>query len=502
MTPRQIADRLNDQFRLLTGSSRTVPSRQATLRATVDWGHELLDRPEQALFRRLAVFSGGWTLEAAEAICGPWTDLDAVDGMTRLVDKSMVVREGDGNASRFRLLEPLRQYALEKLVSSEEVEDVRNRHLSWFANWAAESGDALLGRGQVEGLGLIDADLDNIRSALEWGVPAHRVEALELAASLGLYWQYRRLLKEGLSWLMLALDAAEASPGLRVRSLTTAGRLALGLHQHAQASQLITRGLQLAQDHELRAGAAEATWRLAQVAVAERDHQAAAARFAEAVAMAREVGDARLLSVALIDSAEHAFYLGEAPDEWIKEALGLARRAGDVRNASVALRILGEIQMANGVLDAALTSLREAVDLGRSIRGKGTVVDGLIELGRVLHASGQDGEARAAVTEALVLSNESDYGWGIAAATELAAQLLATAGDPRVARVLLAGASTLRQQIGAPRLPREALRLEAASAAMEAFIAPELVRHVEAGEPLDGVGLVALALSALAMNVS
>ncbi|GAC1335807.1 MAG: hypothetical protein NVSMB17_19090 [Candidatus Dormibacteria bacterium] len=229
----QIAARLGDQFRLLKSTSRVGRSRQDTLRGAVDWSYELLEPSQAAMFRRLAIFSGGWTLEAAEAVCGtgPGGE-ETLDRLEALLDKSLLLREHA--SGRFRLLEPLRQYAVEKMLESGEADELQERHLHWFVGLAKSAGERLAGSRQLETLGVLDAEVDNIRAALEWSISRRRPEALELAVPLRLYWLYRNLMAEGRGWLESALDVAgEVSAAQHATALLGAGRLALGCRTSA-----------------------------------------------------------------------------------------------------------------------------------------------------------------------------------------------------------------------------------------------------------------------------
>jgi predicted ATPase len=153
LTPEQIAARLDDRFRLLTGGSRTALPRQQTLRAMIDWSYSLLSEEEKKLFRRLAVFVGGWTLEAAESVCGEESaGFDILDLLTRLVDKSLVYLEETNGSMRYHRLETIRQYSREKFFETNEVEEVRDRHLDFVVQFVELADENLKGKDQIFGL--------------------------------------------------------------------------------------------------------------------------------------------------------------------------------------------------------------------------------------------------------------------------------------------------------------------------------------------------------------
>lgn len=205
----EIAARLDNSLRLLTAGGRTAPPRQRTLRGTLDWSHGLLSAPERTVFRRLSVFAGGFTLEAAEAV-GSGAGIakeDALDLIARLVDKSLVVAQAPGEGGmRYRMLEPIRQYARDKLEESGELEAVRHRHASWclaFAEWA-DSG--LQGPDQAKWVERLEMERPNAQAALGWSLEAEPETALRLAATLGHFWYRYGPTVEGRRWLEAALE--------------------------------------------------------------------------------------------------------------------------------------------------------------------------------------------------------------------------------------------------------------------------------------------------------
>ena len=190
LTAEQIAARLDDRFRLLTGGSRTALPRQQTLRALIDWSYDLLSEPERLLFCQLSVFAGGWTLEAAEAVC---PDLDVLELLAQLVKKSLVVAEerGDTAETRFRLLETIRQYARDKLLETGRGRAVRDRHLDYYLKFAEAGEFNIYGPQRLEWVDRCEMEHDNFRAALQWGLD-HNVEAaLRLGGALAVFWGTR-----------------------------------------------------------------------------------------------------------------------------------------------------------------------------------------------------------------------------------------------------------------------------------------------------------------------
>ena len=228
----QVAQRLEESLDLLGSGSRTVDPRHQTLKATLDWSYDLLSETERALFRRLSVFAGSWTLEAAEVVgAGSGIDKDDVlDLLLRLVDKSMVVAEAavDGEV-RYRFLEPVRQYGRERLEECEEADAVLDRHATFFFALAQKAGPELRKAHQEAWADQIEKEYENIRAALSWLIASRQTEvALQLAKGLGHFWYLRGFLREGVRWLPAALANKDAVPvNIRAKGVTTSGFIAL-----------------------------------------------------------------------------------------------------------------------------------------------------------------------------------------------------------------------------------------------------------------------------------
>ena len=232
MAPEQIARALSDRFHLLTGGARTVTPRHRTLEASIEWSHELLGEGERALLRRLSVFAGGWTLEAAEQVCsGAGIDRYGVlDALTGLVDKSLVTADDHGPQARYRLLETVRQYATTRLADAGEVQALRERHLAYYLALVEAAAPQVLGAGRDDPvLPMLVAELPNLRAALEWAEVTDPDAGLRLVDALSLFWLFTGRYREGDTAYARALDAAGKEPTpLRARVL--AGRGTLGLY--------------------------------------------------------------------------------------------------------------------------------------------------------------------------------------------------------------------------------------------------------------------------------
>jgi predicted ATPase/class 3 adenylate cyclase len=238
----QIAARLDDRVRLLTGGIRTALPRQQTLRALIDWSYDLLSEPERALLRRLSVFAGSWTLEAAEEICSgaeveSW---EMIDLLTRLVEKSLVVYEEWNGRARYRLLETVREYARERLLEIDDGEALQKRHRDSFLSLAEAARQRLTGPEQGEWLERLEMEHDNLRAALEWSVEqGESTIALRFGNALGLFWYYRGHLVEGWRRMAELLSLADKDTGcdaaVRARALTEGAVLVGRLGDHGAA---------------------------------------------------------------------------------------------------------------------------------------------------------------------------------------------------------------------------------------------------------------------------
>ena len=216
--------RLGDRLRVLTGGSRTALPRHRTLRATLDWSYGLLPEPERVLLRRLAVFMGGWTLEAAEAVCGGdgTPESEVLDHLAGLVDKSLVTLELPDEAGRYRVLETVRQYATERLVESGETDRMRQSHAGFFLALAEQAEPKLFGPEQDAWFARLEAEHSNLRTALEWlAAREDAAQGLRLAGALWRFWEVRGHLAVGRSWLseMLRLAGSDAEAAARAKAL-------------------------------------------------------------------------------------------------------------------------------------------------------------------------------------------------------------------------------------------------------------------------------------------
>jgi predicted ATPase/DNA-binding SARP family transcriptional activator/DNA-binding NarL/FixJ family response regulator len=370
----QISARLGDSLKLLTGGSRTATPRQQTLRGTLDWGYELLSEPEKRVFCSISVFTGGWTLEAAEVV-GAGSGIeegDVLDLVSRLVDKSLVVAEvSAGGILRYRMLEPVRQYGRERLEQSGEMEAARRRHALWYLALAEEAETKLIGAEQTGWLERLETEHDNLRAALGWFLERGEAElGLRLGGALGEFWRLRGHLREGLRWLQTLLyEGGDASPG-RVRALVHAGWMAWERADFERSTRFSEEALALSRKLGDKEGAATALHNLGMVTIYDQMRaEEAQALFEESLALRRELGDKAgasrtLQRMGLISVVQHDFERAAALYE---ETLALGREAGDKVAVSIALWLGGLAFLGLGDHDKVGKLCEKGLDLARQL---------------------------------------------------------------------------------------------------------------------------------------
>jgi predicted ATPase/class 3 adenylate cyclase len=476
----QIAARLDDRFRLLTGSSRITVPRHQTLRQTIDWSHELLADDERAVFRRLAVFVGGCSLEAAEAVCtGAPVEADFVlDILSRLVDKSLLVAETAGTQARYRQLESIRQYARDRLLESGEAKDALRRHRDWFLGMVARAEPEFFqGVESGEWLERLDTEHDNLRAALQWSLdePGEQRDGLHLAAGMWRFWEIRGHLAEGRFWLesFLQATAGEVS-SLQADAYTGAGILAFMLGDHQAASALHERSLELHRQVGGPEGIAFAANNLANAAVLSGDYANARRLYETSSAWAREQPDPRVLGFTIVNMAEAVALDGdpELARAQYDEGIAVFRQAGDRWGEAFAVDSLGVMLARQGSHDEATQLHDQALAISRSLSDERGVARALAHLGDAAAKAGDIERAKSLYVESFEMRRALGDLPGTAAGMEKLASVVIDRA-PGAAAVLLGAAERVRDLIRAP-VPRavreeyEALRRKVESLLGEA----------------------------------
>jgi predicted ATPase/DNA-binding SARP family transcriptional activator len=376
LTLHQISARLDDRLILLTANYRgSVIPRHQTLRATIDWSYDLLSSKEKVLFERLAVFIGGFSLDAAEGVCaGPSIEKgEILLLLSNLIDKSMVVAETEGRTeARYRLLETIRQYAMLKLYNSSETEKVQDAHLDFYRKLALEAEKNLKDRLQtVTWLGRLDLEHDNLRTALGWSLAGDSVQkGLQLAGTLGRFWDTRGYLSEGRSWLERLLPKSDMNPSvILANALNVAGNLAMSsgdlssAHSHLQSSLAIQRELGDQRGISLTLN------NLAVVTINQGDYATAHKLLEESATIKRTLTDSVGLAHVLNNLGEVERYEGndEQAIPLYTESLAIRQALDDKEQASTALYNLGSTYLALGKFKQAAQFLEESLTVAQTL---------------------------------------------------------------------------------------------------------------------------------------
>jgi predicted ATPase len=380
LTPQALLARLGDRLKLLTGGARDTDERQRTLRATIEWSYDLLSQTEQTLFARLSVFVDGCRLDAAESVCDPDQSLaiELLDGLQSLIEKNLLRQRADDDGEpRYWMLETIREYGLERLAASGELDRLHDSHARHYLEIAERAKPQLTGSEQVSWLRRIQGELDNLRSAFtRFADTSSAEEVLRLATALWRALWLRGNITEAREWLRLAL-ASEGSGGNSVRV------------------------------EALRAAAFLAMWQGA------REDQNAFAE--QALTLARASGDTTLLAGALVSAGHAATSRSdyEAAEQLLEESLELAREVGDARGVCVALGSLGTLYRTTYRPDRARQVWEDSLPLIRAVGDRYGTAIVLFGLAFVAIEEGQADDASRLLVEALTLSNELKYREGI-----------------------------------------------------------------------------------------
>jgi predicted ATPase len=468
LSPSSMLTRLASRLQLLTGGARDLPQRQQTLRAAIDWGYDLLSAAEQKLFRRLSVFVGGCNLEGVEAVCDTKGDLDVdlLDGMASMVDKSLVqqVEQGKGE-SRFVMLETLREYALEKLGVSGEAALTKRAHAAYYLVLAEENATE---SSNAEGAGWLERfafEHDNFRAGLEWLTETGNAEwGLRLGTALFRFWEVREYLAEGRDRLgrLLKLTGAAAPSKLRMRALFAAGVLAGEQGDYASADALINESQDIAQAVGDKTGVAVSLNALAVFARDRGDVEVAHILFEASLGLWRELGDQKAVARALSNLANVVKLKGEysRARALYVECLSIFRGLGDRMGVAWSLNYQGDVAHDQGDSAAARTLYEQGLAIFRDVCDRWGIAGTLADLGSLAREKGDYSAARSMYRESIKVFQELDHRRGIARLLEYFACLAAAQLEAERSLRLAGAAAALRQNIGAPLTSAEQAKLE------------------------------------------
>jgi predicted ATPase len=450
-----LVERLERRLPVLTGGRRDLPDRHRTLRATIEWSHDLLTDEQQAVFARLGVFARNWSLDAAEGVCD--ADLGA---LIALSERSLITPEAESRIEpRFSMLQTIQEYALERLDERGELDDLRRRHAQWFAELGARAEPSLRDENQLEWLSRLELDQPNLLAAATWAVDHGAAEiSLRLAADLWRFWETRASLLElrGLVETALAKHSGVAAE-LHARALFGAARIGFRLGEYEESRVLLEESHELFSAEGDQGGAALALAGLGYAAIGRGD-PAAVALCREALDLARADGEPWIVADALnnfgcaVEDPE-TFGAARAAHE---EALMLRREIGDLEGVAASLNNLAWLAVKEGDLERAEPAAEETLVLARARGDQWAIVLAHSLLGRVALGRGDLAGARELAGKALVLSSELAYRDRTIWALELLAGIAATAGDAgRAARLLGAAHAAHESYYGEPVTPVE-----------------------------------------------
>jgi non-specific serine/threonine protein kinase len=451
----EIALRLDDRFHLLTGGSRTALPRHQTLRAMIDWSYGLLFDRERLIFQRLAVFSGGWTLDAAENICSDHTvgGPGILDLLLQLINKSLIwVEREQSSQTRYHMLETIRQYGQEKLAGSGEMLAIRGKHLKYFLGLVEQAESGLSGPHQISWYERLENERDNLRIALEWSKRFDVETALHFASSLLPYWQVRGHLSEGRKQLsdILSQDQANLRTALRAKGLAAAGLLAYRQSNYSATRTYFEESLSISNELGDKSGVAKALIGLANVNTEGGDYDSALVMIEEALELYRQLGDDQGTASALLNLGWATLRPGDyaAARGYLEEALSLLESAGDRRNVAFVQAGLGEVAIREGKLGQAAEILERSLALRRQIGDQWGTGVSLGSLGWIALHQGEYGKARAILEESLTVRYAIGDKGGMAWCLERLAELSMSTGEAKRAVTLFGKAADLRESIG------------------------------------------------------
>ncbi len=516
LPPKALLARLSQRFQVLTGGWRTLPERQQTLRNTIQWSYDLLPAQEQRLFRRLSVFVGGCTLQAVDTLYSTLGDGagSMLDGVASLIDKSLLQQYELEGEPRLQFLETIHEYGLECLAESGEMEAVQQAHAMYYLTLAEEAEPQFGSPEQAAWLKRLEREHDNLRAALrcllEQGEEEHTMElALRLGGALREFWSGREQLREGLYFLMQALERSTdvVSPA-RAKALIAAAHMAIDLGYLDQGEERAKEGQTLCQalgdargqalslhmlqmvarlkgDYRMARSLAEealalfqgigdqvnAAWshfRLARLARAQGEYARACALFEENVAVHRQLGNKEGTSFALMHWAE-ALFVSQGDITTVRalldEGVALIRELGYMDGMGVYLNFSAQIALSQGDIATAHLLAEEQAALGRESGDQEQLAEALFVLGKAAAASRDYTGAYAHYEESLALFRTMGYKMESAFCLEGLASVVAAQGDPTWAARLWGAAEGLREAIGSPLPPIERAAYEHAVAA-------------------------------------
>ncbi len=494
LSPQTILSRLNKRLALLTSGAQDLPARQQTLRGAIDWSYDLLDEGEKTLFARLAVFVGGCSLEALEAVCqddgrrarlersrregeGMKDELtpifpglhpaDMLDRIASLVDKSLLLQqEGVGGETRFTMLETIREYALERLEESGDMVLLRLRHANYYLGLAEQAEPELGGARQAIWLDRLEIEHDNLRAALVCFLESGKTEQrMRLSAALWRFWHGRGYLSEGHKWLTSALAGSSAHTAARANALRALGDLAYREGNYSTAHPLFDESLAIFRELNDEQGIARSLNNLGLITLEQGDYENCRLLFEESLAIQRKLGDRIGIAKSLNNLGLVALQHGDYATAYrlLEESLSIEREMGNKLGIAISLMNLGEVARPQGNFSLARALYEESLTIFRELGHREGATYSLNNLGHIARDQGEYETARSLYLESLMIRKELGDKPAIAYSLEGLAALAAAQGEVvpppqcdqhlRRAARLCGAAEALREAIGVPLEP-------------------------------------------------
>ena len=490
LTIEQIVERLDDRFRLLIDGGRITVTKHQTLRAAMDWSHQLLSFQEQVFFRRLSVFVGSFTLEAAAQVCTDQsTDGEQpLDLLASLTDKSLVLVDRSDTVVRFRLLETIRAYAREKLIESGELDRIRHRHLEFFRDLAERVEPELLAEKQSEWIRRLEREHDNLREALEWSkVSMERQmtvgadgseEGLRLAGALWRFWngRYPSEGREQLRGLLLRVDGSHQTTHL-AKAIAVFADLSYRQGNYISSFMAFDESLAIWRDVDDKRGIAFSLRGLGNVHLARGNLALARSLYEQSLQICHEMGDRNGLAFCLSNLGLVAWNEGDyvTARKLMEESLNLRREMGDPGGIAYVLNLLGTVASSQGDYTAARQLNEESLAIKRELNDRWGIAYALDGLGMLAAVEGDHTLARARFTESLMLFQELGDKWGMIGVLERFSSLASAQAHSLRAVRLYGAVEALRRTLGLVRSAAECVEYERTMIALHAQPLDEVV---------------------------
>ncbi|MEO5953278.1 MAG: tetratricopeptide repeat protein, partial [Chloroflexia bacterium] len=454
----QILERLSGSLDLLAGGASNLPARQQSLRGAIGWGYDVLTPAQQALFRLMAVYVGGCTLEALQGRAPETTgnEMQLVDNLSALIDSSLVRRQETANGARFSMLDTIAEYAMEQLAKADEVDQARRHHAAFYLHLAEEAEPHLQGGDQKAWLERLDTEHDNIRDAYDYFRSAgDGVLLARLVSSLRRFWYLRGNISEGEEWLQAALTHAEIlPPDVLARTLHGIGTLLWSMGEMARAEGYFAKSLVLRRELGDKRGIADMLNNLGIVLLPQGKYNEARTQHTESLEIYRELGDGWSISLSLANLGLVALDAGEyaEAEALLSGSLTIRRDVGDEQGAAQSLNNLGIVRRCTGDIDGARALHEESLNIFRKLGDKWSIAFAMNNMAYALLESESE-EASHYFLDSLALFKELGVRTGIVSSFEGLAQLGSSGSKVELAATLFGLAERLRGEIDLDMLP-------------------------------------------------